>query len=66
MNKEFKKMQKLAGLITENQINNDDLIYNALLGIDHEQLVSDMLSAAESNPSMTLVEYLNKYDSSND
>ena len=65
MNKEFKKMQKLAGLITENQVNetnggltNDDLIYDALLNIDHEQLVSDMLSTAENNPSMTLIEYL--------
>ena len=73
MNKEFKKMQKLAGLITENQVNetnggltNDDLIYDALLNIDHEQLVSDMLSTAENNPSMTLIEYLNRYDFSND
>ena len=73
MNKEFKKMQKLAGLITENQVNetnggltNDDLIYDALLTIDHEQLVSDMLSTAENNPSMTLIEYLNRYDFSND
>ena len=73
MNKEFKKMQKLAGLITENQVNetnggltNDDLIYDALLNIDHEQLVSDMLSTAKNNPSMTLIEYLNRYDFSND
>ena len=73
MNKEFLKMQKIAGLITENQVNetnggltNDDLIYDALLNIDHEQLVSDMLSTAENNPSMTLIEYLNRYDFSND
>jgi len=45
---------------------NDDLIYNALLDIDHEQLVSDMLSTVESNPSITLAEYLDKYDYSND
>jgi hypothetical protein len=35
-----------------------------LLDIDHEQLVSDMLAAAESNPSLTLIDYLKKYDSS--
>jgi hypothetical protein len=96
MSKEFLKMQKLAGLITENQykgtlteiegdpddyygynepINpkdyadgnpSDAIIYDALLDMNHEQLVSDMLSTAESNPSITLVKYLDKYDSSND
>ena len=96
MSKEFLKMQKLAGLITENQYKgtlteiegdpddyygynepidpndyadgnpSDAVIYDALLDIDHEQLVSDMLSTAESNPSITLVKYLDKYDSSND
>jgi hypothetical protein len=44
----------------------DAIIYDALLDMDHEQLVSDMLSTAENNPSITLVKYLDKYDSSND
>jgi hypothetical protein len=59
---EIKRMKKLA-MIKEN-LENDDVIYNALLDIDHEQLVSDMLAAAESNPSLTLIDYLKKYDSS--
>ena len=59
---EIKRMKKLA-MIKEN-IENDDVIYNALLDIDHEQLVSDMLATAESDPSLTLIDYLKKYDSS--
>ena len=59
---EIKRMKKLA-MIKEN-LENDDVIYNALLDIDHEQLVSDMLATAESDPSLTLIDYLKKYDSS--
>lgn len=67
MTKEQLRMQMLSGIITENQykaklnevLNNDDLIYNRMLGIDQEQLVSMILSFAENNPSVTLVDYLN-------
>ena len=59
---EIKRMKKLA-MIKEN-LENDDVIYNALLDIDHEQLVSDMLATAESDPSLTLIDYLKKYNSS--
>jgi cobalamin biosynthesis protein CobT len=73
--KEIKKMQLLAGLITEseyreaeekvNEVNgleNDDLIYDNMVSMDIEQLVSNMLSTVESNPSITLKDYLLKYD----
>ena len=40
-------------------LQNDDLIYERMLDIDQEQLVSMILSFAESNPSTTLVDYLN-------
>jgi len=47
-------------------IANDNLLYDILLDIDHEQLISDMLSTAENNPATTLIDYLDKYDYSND
>ncbi len=56
-------MQQLAGVIKEN-LENDDVIYNSLLGIDHEQLVSNMMREAESNPSLTLIDFLRQYDTS--
>jgi hypothetical protein len=74
---EIKKMQLLAGLITESEyrkteetvnerygFENDDLIYDNMLSMDIEQLISDMLSTVESDPSTTLKDYLLKYDSS--
>ena len=59
---EVKRMKKLAR-IKEN-LENDDIIYNALVDMDHEQLVSDMMSTAEGNPSLTLIDYLRQYDTS--
>jgi hypothetical protein len=54
--------------IEEGQANepleNDDSIYNSLMDIDHEQLISDMMGEAEKNRSLTLIDYLKKYDSS--
>jgi hypothetical protein len=67
---ETKRMQQLAGLITESQLNevlqNDDLIYDRMSIIDQEQLVSMILSFAENNPSVTLVDYLNNEFGYND
>jgi len=60
---EAKQFQKLAGIIKEN-LENDDIIYDTLVGIRHEQLVSDMMAAAESDPSLTLIDFLRQYDSS--
>jgi hypothetical protein len=72
MNKETLRMQMLAGIITESQyavrlketLENDDIIYDNLVNFKHEQLVSDMLSTAEESPSITLINYLQKFDSS--
>jgi hypothetical protein len=76
---EIKKMQLLAGLITESEyreteekvdevygFENDDLIYDNMLSMNIEQLISDMLSTVGSDPSITLKDYLLKYDSSID
>ena len=49
--------------IKEN-LENDDIIYDTLVDMDHEQLVSNMLSTAENNPSLTLIDYLKKYNTS--
>jgi hypothetical protein len=59
---EIKRMKKLA-MIKEN-LENDDIIYDALVDMNHEQLISDMLSTAEGDPSLTLIDYLKKYDTS--
>jgi hypothetical protein len=59
---EIKRMKKLA-MIKEN-LENDDIIYDALVDMNHEQLISDMLSTAEGNPSLTLIDYLKQYDTS--
>jgi len=59
---EIKRMKKLA-MIKEN-LENDDIIYDALLNMDQEQLISDMLSTAEGDPLLTLIDYLKKYDTS--
>ena len=80
---EIKKMQRIAGLITESEyqeeiikdeekvnevygLENDDLIYDNMVTMDIEQLVSDMLSTVEKEPSSTLKDYVLKYDSSED
>jgi hypothetical protein len=53
----------LRKYLAENKLNkvlsNDDLIYERMLDIDQEKLVSMILSFAENNPSITLVDYLN-------
>jgi hypothetical protein len=47
-------------------LQNDDLIYDRMLDIDQEQLVSSILSFAENNPSITLEDYLNNEFGYND
>lgn len=47
-------------------LQNDDLIYDILTNMDLEQLVSDMLDAAENNPSLTLEDFLNRYSDDED
>jgi len=40
-------------------LQNDDMIYDRMMDMDQEQLISSMLSYAEQNPSVTLTDYLN-------
>jgi hypothetical protein len=39
----------------------DDIIYDALTFIDQEQLISTMMEMVESNPNITLLEFLMRY-----
>ena len=74
MSKETLRMQMLSGIITESQyktklkevLSNDDNIYDNLMGMDQEQLISQMMSAAEKNPELTLEDFLNQYDYDDD
>ena len=50
----------------EEALQNDELIYDILTNMDIEDLVSDMLDAAENNPSLTLEDFLNKYSDDED
>jgi hypothetical protein len=52
--KDIKEEEKL-----DEVLQNDDLVYERMLDMDQEQLVSSILSFAENNPSTTLVDYLN-------
>jgi len=54
--------QQMAESINENIDWNDDQIYNSLIDMNQEQLVSDMLSTVEENPSITLLEYCKQYE----
>jgi hypothetical protein len=47
-------------------LENDDIIYDRLVDMDHEQLVSTLLRTAEDNPSITLEKFLNEYGFSED
>jgi len=40
-------------------LQNDDMIYDRMMDMDQEQLISSILSYAEQNPSVTLTDYLN-------
>jgi hypothetical protein len=54
--------QQMAESINENVDWNDDQIYNSLMDMDQEQLISDMLSTVEENPSITLLEYCKQFE----
>lgn len=57
----------LDPVISENEspIKNDDLVYDNLMTWDLEELVSDMMAAAEYNPEIKLIDYLKNFDYSN-
>jgi hypothetical protein len=54
--------QAVAESLNENIDWNDDQIYYSLMDMDQEQLVSDMLSEVERDPSITLLEYCKQYE----
>jgi hypothetical protein len=48
--------------VKEGVLKNDDVIYNYLTEIiDQEELVSQMMNAAEENPKLTLKDYLESF-----
>jgi hypothetical protein len=61
---EVKRMQKLAGLITESAWGNvsQENIYDNLSSTDHSELVNKLMETADSNPSLTLIDFLKTFD----
>ena len=48
------------------ELENDDVIYNRLVEVDQELLVSNMLDTAMTNPNLTLIDFLRALDYSDD
>ena len=59
-----KRLQTLAGIIVEGALDpaNEENIFDNLTDMDHSELVNQLLSAADENPSLTLVDFLKKFD----
>jgi hypothetical protein len=59
-----KRLQELAGLITEGALDpaNEENIFDNLIETDHSKLVNKLLSAADENPSLTLIDFLKTFD----
>jgi hypothetical protein len=58
------RLQELAGLITESDWGtaSQENIFDNLTDTDHSELVNKLLSAADENPSLTLVDFLKTFD----
>jgi hypothetical protein len=58
------RLQELAGIITEGALDpaNEENIFNNLIDTDHSELVNKLLEAADTNPSLTLVDFLKTFD----
>ena len=56
---EIKEEMEEAKEEVKEALQNDDMIYDRMMDMDQEQLISSMLSYAEQNPSVTLTDYLN-------
>lgn len=59
------RLQQLAG-IEENNENvwgdvDDSIVYDTLLNMDQEQIISEMMSVVEENPSLSLLDFLKQY-----
>jgi hypothetical protein len=56
---EIKEEMEEAKEEVKEALQNDDMIYDRMMDMNQEQLISSMLSYAEQNPSVTLTDYLN-------
>ena len=58
------RLQELAGIITEGALSTDSQanIFDNLIDTDHSELINKLLEAADTNPSLTLVDFLKTFD----
>ena len=58
------RLQELAGIITEGALDpaNEENIFDNLIDTNHSELVNKLLEAADTNPSLTLVDFLKTFD----
>ena len=59
-----KRLQELAGLITEGALDpaNEENIFDNLIETDHSELVNKLLEAANNDSSLTLIDFLKTFD----
>jgi hypothetical protein len=62
----FTKAHILDTAPVNEAITNDDAIYDILSNMDNEDIINDMFTAIQQNPSMKLEDFLNQYDGGND
>ena len=58
------RLQELAGIIPKGALYpaNEENIFDNLIDIDHSELVRKLLEVADTNPSLTLVDFLKTFD----
>ena len=62
----FTKAHILDTAPVNEAITNDNVIYDILSNMDNEDIINDMFTAIQQNPSMKLEDFLNQYDGGND
>jgi hypothetical protein len=65
---EIRRMKTLAGIITEGAYGNanEENIYDNLTSTDHSELVNKLMSTADENPTLTLIDFLKTFDVNED
>jgi hypothetical protein len=60
----MKRLQELAGIVAESAWGNvsQENIYDNLSNTDHSELVNKLMETADSNPSLTLIDFLKTFD----
>jgi len=58
------RLQELAGLLNENGWGNvsQENIYDNLTDTTHSELINKLMETANSNPSLTLIDFLKSFD----